>query len=292
VNARTDLLGLFPGLPAETYHRSPGVSNSMLSALKRSPMHCWALHLNPDRPEREETASMFTGTLAHCSVLEADAMAARYVVVPDDAPRRPTAAQWKAKSPSIESKAAMAWWSHFNEHTTGRLIVTAEQYDTTRRQLAAVLAVPELANALASGMAEASLFWVDERTGLQCRCRPDWIHRLPDGRVIVVDLKTTADADPQAFGKSVWNYGYHRQAAYYTAGLQACGIEVAAFIFAAVTSAYPFIAVPYLLDDEATRRGADEVRDLLDLYQQCSATNTWPAYGSGVQVLSLPAWAK
>lgn len=292
MNARSELIGLMPGLPAADYFAAPGISNSMLNDLKRSPFHFWSMHRNPRRPQRKETASMFSGSLAHCSILEQDAMAARYIVVPEDAPRRPTAAQWNAKKPSADSVAAMAWWTDFNAKAAGRLIVTDEQYETTQRQIDAVLAVPELAHALASGQPETSVFWIDERTGLPCRCRPDWLHTLPDGRVIVLDLKTTADADPQAFGRSVWNYGYHRQAAHYTAGLQACGVPVAAFLFAVVTSTYPFIAVPYVLDDEATRRGAEEVLDLLDLYRQCARTDTWPAYGAGVQVLSLPAWAK
>lgn len=275
MNAALDLPpGLVHGMPAEKYHAMPGVSNSMLSALARSPAHCWALHLDPERPApAAPTAAMQFGTLAHSFVLEPDTTH-RYAMKPPGHDGR--------------TKEGKAWLA---EHA-GSIVVSADDWQDATALRAAVLAVPELQHALSRGAPEVSVFWIDERTSLACRARIDWLHTLPDGRVIVLDLKTCPDAGPTEFGRSVWNFGYHRQAAHYTAGLQACGIEVAAFLFAAVTNAYPFIAVPYLLDDEATRRGADEVRDLLDLYAQCQRTNDWPAYGSGVQVLSLPPWAK
>lgn len=293
MNARTELLGVIPGLSNEDYHAGPGVSSSMLSSMAKTPAHCWALHHAPDRPVREQTKPMLTGTLAHCAVLEADAMAARYIVTPEDAPRRPTAAQWKAKKPSSDSQAAMAWWTVFNENAAGRQVITADQYETTQRQLAAVLAIPELAALLSSGQAEQSAYWIDIGTGLLCRCRPDWVHLLPDGRVILLDLKTTSDASPEQFARSVWNFGYYRQAAWYSQGYTvASGREVAGFVFGAVTSDYPYLAVAYMVDDDAMARGAADCRRLLDSYAECQRTGHWPAYGSGVQLLSLPAWAK
>jgi hypothetical protein len=293
MNASDVQLGVVYGMPAEQYHAIQALSNSALSALKRSPRHYWASYINPERPERVETPRMFTGTLAHCAALEPDAMAARYIVVPEDAPRRPTAAQWSAKKPSADSQAAMAWWSDFNARASGRLIVTAEQYSATQQQLAAVLAVPELAAVLASGASEVSFFWIDPETGAYCKARADHVHKLADGRVILLDLKTTSDVSPEQFGRSVWNFGYHRQDAWYSRGYEmASGTAVAAFVFGAVTSDYPHIAVPYMLDDAAKALGAEQCRDLLATYMQCKGVDYWPAYGSGVQLLSLPAWAK
>lgn len=271
---RLPLCGIVEGLPAALYHAQEGVSNSMLSAMRRSPAHCYALHLAPDRPPQQPpTAAQSAGTLAHCAILEGDALAERFIA-------RPAGMDFRTKD-------GKAW-----RDAQTLEIIDADMLATATSQRAAVLAVPELANALASGRAETSVFWTDERTGLRCRCRPDWLHTLPDGRVIVLDLKTAGDVSPAEFARSVWTWGYHRQAAHYSAGLAAVGIEVAAFLFAAVTSAYPFIAVPYLLDDDACMRGAAEVRDLLDLYATCRASGEWPAYGAGVQVLTLPAWAK
>lgn len=293
MNAADMPMGVVYDMPADQYHAIPAVSNSALSAMNRSPRHYWASYLAPERPARTETKPMFTGTLAHCAMLEADAMAARYIVTPEDAPRRPTAAQWGAKKPSADSQAAMAWWSDFNAQARGRQIITAEQYDTTRRQIEAAQAVPELAALLQSGTSEVSFFWIDPETGAHCKARADHVHRLADGRVILLDLKTTSDASPAQFSRRVWNFGYHRQDAWYSRGFElARGGAVAAFVFGAVTDAYPHIAVPYMLDDAAKAIGAEQCRDLLASYAQCNAADAWPAYGSGVQLLSLPAWAK
>lgn len=293
MNAADIQLGVVYDMPAEQYHAIPAMSNSALSAMSRSPRHYWSAYINPERPPRVETKPMFTGTLAHCAMLEADAMAARYIVTPEDAPRRPTAAQWGAKKPSADSQAAMAWWSEFNARAAGRLIVTAEQYETTRQQIAAVQAVPELAALLQTGQSEVSFFWIDPDTGVHCKARADHVHRVADGRAILLDLKTTSDVSPEQFSRSVWNFGYHRQDAWYSRGFElASGTAVAAFVFGAVASDYPHIAVPYILDDAAKAIGAEQCRDLLASYAQCKAADYWPAYGSGVQLLSLPAWAK
>lgn len=266
--------GIVRDLPAEAYHCGPEVSASALASLAKSPAHCWALHMDPARPPRQETLAMRAGTMLHAFVLEPKTFWSRYV-------QRPAGLDGRTK----EGKAWLA------ENAT-RTAITVEERDTLMRQEAAIGSVPELQHALSAGQAETSIFWNDSRTGLPCRARPDWLHMLPDGRAIVLDLKTTADASPQGFARSVWHFGYHRAQAHYTAGMEACGIEVAAFLFAVVTSSYPFIAVPYLLDDDSLRRGAEERLALMDRFALCKRENHWPAYGSGVKVLSLPSWAR
>mgnify|MGYP000644432546 CR=1 FL=1 len=263
-------------MPADDYHAVDALSNSALSKLSTSPFHYWSEYLAPNRPKREPTPSMLAGTLAHCAVLEPGQLFNRYAVKPEGLDTR--------------TKEGKAWAATVPGDCT---VISAEQKATSDAQRAAVIAVPELASVLATGHAETSVFWTDSVEGLHCKCRPDWVHMLADGRAVLFDLKTTQDPSPREFAKSVWSYGYHRQAAHYTAGFEAAtGIEVAAFLFGAVSSAYPFIAVPYLLDDDAMQRGREEVRRLLRLYAACCETDTWPAYGEGVQVLSLPAWAK
>ena len=64
------------------------------------------------------------------------------------------------------------------------------------------------------------------------------------------------------------------------------------FVFAVVSTAYPFLATAYVLDDETEAQGHDEVAELLELYEQCQRTNYWPGFGPGYQVVSLPKWAR
>lgn len=285
--------GVFPGIDIDAYHSGPGVSNTILSAMAECPRYCYAMHIDPQRPPRQPREWMLTGPLAHCAVLEPNAMESRYVVAPDDAPRRPTKAQLNAKKPSPDSVMAMDWWERFNAAAEGREIVSAEQYRATQRQLAAVLAVPELVALLSAGEAEQSAYWTDKTTGLLCRCRPDWVHPDDDNSVTLLDLKTAADVSPDGFAKSLARMGYHRQAAFYSNGYaKASGKQVNNFIFGAVSKDYPFIAQAYILSHEDMQQGAEEVAELLSLYKHCRESNSWPAYGDGYVQVTMPAWAR
>ncbi len=139
-------------------------------------------------------------------------------------------------------------------------------------------------------MTEVSGVWIDKGTGLRCRARYDaWASGAP----ILVDVKTASDITPDGFARSVATYGYHRQQAHYSAGFRALtGQAPEMFLFAAVSSAAPFVAVPYLLDAEAVAQGEAEIRHLLELFARCKESNRWPGPGdSGIQTIGLPRWA-
>jgi len=267
--------GVIADMSNEDYHQSAGISHSMLSDLARSPAHFYALHMAPDRPTREPTTSMLAGTLAHCAILEPDALRDRYAVKPSDLDMRTTS-----------GKA----WASLN---AGRNIISEAQYDTAIEQREAVFAVAELSSILQFGRPELSAFWTDEDTGLPCRCRPDWTHDNGDGTVTLLDVKTTSDASPEEFSRAVAKYGYHRQAWHYSRGFErASGKRVSRFVFAVVTNAYPFIAAAYVLDEETEAQACEEVTELLALYASCKKSGVWPAFGQGCNVIGLPAWAR
>jgi len=288
MNARAETrpIGLVKGMSFEDYHAVEAFSATGMRLLARSPWHFKnRIPVVPTRP-------MLNGSLAHCAILEPDAMAQRYIVVPDDAPKRPTEAQWAAKKSNESSMAAKEWWTAFGEEAAGKVIVRAEDYAVTRAQLAAVAADPEIAGYLASGYSEASVFWIDEATGVYCKARPDWVHEIDERRVVLMDLKSTQDESPEGFGRTTARMGYHRQAAHYTAGFEkVTGLKVERFVFAAVSSALPVLAVPLLLPEDFAEQGRDEVRELLALYARCQKSGVWPSYGTGCLEMAIPAYA-
>jgi hypothetical protein len=267
-------LGLHFDIPADQYHADDSsVSNTMLSAMNKSPAHCYALHLAPDRPERVPTASMLAGTLAHTMILEPHAIGERYIAKPSGMDYR--------------TAAGKAW-----RDSQTALIVDAEALSAADQQRIAVMRVKALANLLGSGRAEASAFWVDEATRMRCRARPDFMHFHGPKRATVVDIKTISDLTPEAVQRAISTYGYHRQEAHYTNGLRACGIEVEEFVFGFVSNSYPYLAAAFVLDDETKGQGRQEVAELLDLYATCHWSGNWPAFGDGYQLTGLPTWAK
>ena len=92
-----------------------------------------------------------------------------------EAPRSPTEVQWNVKNLSEDSVRAMKWWREFNERNAAKQIITLQQYERAHRQAESIRRIPEIAEALGSGIAEVSAFWTDALTGEACRCRPDFV---------------------------------------------------------------------------------------------------------------------
>lgn len=274
-------VGIVPLLTNAAYHALEDVvSNSILNAMHSSPAHAFKLYREPGRPPREVTAAMLSGTRMHCAVLEPEQFEKRYLMRPPGMDFRTTAGRaWRDQNmrPGVE-------------------IVDLEDVQRALGQRDAILAVPELFDLLdprAGGWSEVSAFWRDERTGLRCRCRPDRVFPLDDGRVILLDAKQTGDVSEAQFMRTCWNMGYHRQAVWYIDGYQqASGREVAAFLFGAVTNKYPYLADTFELDERFLDRGRLECRILLDRYAECLARDSWPLSEPGVKLLPLPTWAR
>lgn len=273
------------GMSLEDYLAVDALGSGDLRLIARSPWHY------ANRIRTASTPAMLRGTLAHCAILEPGAMAARYAVVPEGAPNRPSRRQWDAKKPSPESRAAMDWWTNFNAEIDGREIVRLLDYELCHEQIEAVSRNSFLAGLLRSGRGEVSIFWRDEKTGIKCKARPDW---LPNNvAMIPLDLKTCVDESPSGFGRVAARLRYDLQDAHYTAGIEAVtGEKVAAFVFAAVTNKPPVLAVPYFLTDEIRAQGREERDELLALLAHCRREDHWPAYGDGPQLLDFPAYAK
>lgn len=281
------------GLGIDQYHSmTDWISKTGLDRIARSPAYYYATTLDPNRPPEKERSGQLEGNLAHCAILEPDEFNKRYAVLPADAPRRPTEAQWNAKKPSPESVTAMEWWSKWNSDIGDKIIITHQQYETAMRQREQVLLLPDVAEALASGWPEVSAFWADPETGVMCRCRPDWVHPVDDDAVILLDLKTYSDASPADFARQVARKRYHVQAAYYSDGYAAAsGKRVLAFIFVCVESEWPHAASATMLDELSTEQGRTEYREDLRVYAECLRTGRWPGYGAGIHTISLPNWA-
>lgn len=244
------------------YHADPAVSASHLHAAAASPYHYWKRFIDPQRQPVEPTAAMRLGSLVHCAVLEPDELRKRYGVC---GPRNTKAGK--------EQAAEMA--------ASGIEAVTEADMALAQAMCAAVREHPAAALLLASGKAEQSFWWDDITSGLRCKCRPDWY-----SGTTIVDLKTTTDASPAGFAKSVANFRYHVQANHYLAGTFA-----ERFIFIAVEKTYPYAVGVYELDADAMAHGAELRRQNMQTIADCWAINEWPGYSTGIESLSLPTWA-
>lgn len=243
---------------------------SGLDRIAKSPAH----YLHYCREESPDTPTLRFGRAFHCYVLEPVAFGERYAVAPDFGDGRTK----KAK----EAKAA------FLAENAGRELVPIDEFDAIRRMADSVMAHPTARNLVIGGQAEREIAWTDPRTGLKCGGRADF--HIPELR-IAVDLKTTDNADPAAFARSVATYRYHVQDAHYRAGFAAIGEPIEHFLFLAVEKTAPFAVSVCYVDQAALFRG-EEVRDRdMDRLRACIETGEWPAYGNDLIPIAMPAWA-
>jgi hypothetical protein len=274
MNACADLLlGVRRGLPFGDYLKVRALSNSGLKLLAKSPRH-YAASWDPERPDAEPSDALRRGSLLHTLALEPHTFAQRYRVKP--------------AGMNFATKDGKAW----RDATPKSVEVVSEaEHAAAVRQAANLRQLPEVAALLGAGESEVSFFWIDPRSGAYCKGRADWVFRAPGG-VVLLDLKTTEDATPDAFARSVVRYGYHRQAALYSEGWTlATGEPVLGFVFGAVESAWPHDAVPYMLDDEAMSKARAQIESLMDLHAECERADQWPGICHEITTLSLPAWA-
>jgi hypothetical protein len=258
------------GMPASEYHALDRISVHGLMLVDRSPAHFMASKITP----RAATPAQQLGTMAHLAVLE-PAEFTRLVVVAPECDRR--------------TNAGKAAWAEFQASLPAdALIATQEQYDAIRRMADAVRANPFAAALLSDGIAEASLLWTDEETGVACKARPDWIC---SGHAALVDIKTAADASPDAFAKAAGSWRYHVQDAWYTSAALACGFGQRTFVFVVVETEPPHAVALYTLDEQSQHAGHVRARRALERYAECRKTGHWPAYAEEIKSLTIPKWA-
>lgn len=275
--------GIFDSISNDDYHSGAGVSKSDLDNIHRSPAHYVAAKLEP----KQGTPAMVLGSAIHSAILEPDTFERCYAVAPD-VNRRTKAGQEEYAAFEMEAVRS------------GRTIITPEQKKTAMEIRDAVYQFRPTRKLLTQvhGVAEQSVYWQEEdllsaagvgvTDGTQyfSKCRPDY---LRDDN-LVVDVKSTLDARAEEFRNSVARYRYHVQQAYYSAGLEAVGRTVRAFVFLVVEKTPPYGIGLFTLNDEALKRGRTEYRADLERYINCKAADYWPGYTEEVQVLDLPKW--
>jgi hypothetical protein len=257
----------------------PGGSLSSTGARKLLAPSCPALFKWEREHPRPFTKALDTGSAAHDMLLGGGP---EIVVIPDEITAKN--GSWSTD----EAKAMVA-------DVRGRDAVPMKpaEYDEVKAIVAAVRAHP-IAGRLfepGAGVAEPSLFWTDEVTGVQRRARLDWLPHRTGRRTIIADLKTTRSAQRDKFAKSAQEYGYHQQAAYYLDAVNALDLaDDPVFVFVAIEKTPPYLVNVIQLDPTAMRIGAYLNRRALAIYAECTRTGHWPGYSNDVEQVSLPGW--
>lgn len=243
------------------YHRSPALSSSGARLILRSPAHYrWAM----DHPTT--TAAFNLGHATHSLVFGG----------------RPVT---MIEADGYTTKAAREERDH--ALTMGAIPLTRPEHAQVAAMTEAVLNHPLAAALLADGQPELSVFTTDPETGVELRTRPDWIGS------VIVDLKTTVNANPADFDRIAWTYHYEQQAAWYLDEVARAGIipDDDRLLFVNVEKSPPYLVSVTELDAEALRIGRTRNREAINTYARCLATDTWPGYPAVEHLVPLPIYA-
>lgn len=276
--------GVYDRMSDEQYH---GHRDSLSSsgARKLLPPSCPALFRHEQDHGRPPKRAFDLGHAAHQRVLGVGAQLEVVMKTAKDGTRSP-ATDYVTKSAQ----------EHRDEiRAAGAVPILAKELEVVDAMADAILQHP-LASVLfdpdRGGKPEQSLFWTDPEFDVMRRARLDWMPLpRPDGRLIVPDFKSTASAEPTAFTKSVFSYGYEVQAVFYTDGIRALGLaDDVVFLFVAQEKTPPYLVTVHELDERALAIGRVRVDRALAVYEECLLTGEWPGYSSDVELVTPPLW--
>lgn len=271
----TELHGCYE-MSNEDYHSGPGISKSHLDKVADCPLNYWNHYLNPEREPAPQSAALVFGSAFHTATLEPDLFASEYLIMPEFNLRSPT------------GRAARDEW--LENEAKGRTVLTVDQRDLALK-MASVVHKHPVASQLLRGKKEQSFYAKDPETGLLVKCRTD---NFDEHRGLVADLKSTDDASPDSFAKSIANFRYHVQQAWYEDVFSALyGDAPDYFVFVAVDKTPPHPIGVYYIDPEDVSLGRQLARRDLRTILQCRQTGVWPDYTpTQVQQIGLPGWAR
>lgn len=260
--------GIYSNLSNKDYHKSKGISKSGLSELARSPFH----YLEAKTQQVKQTPAMLRGSALHCAVLEPHLFDDLFVV---------------SEKFDRRSKAGKLAAAEFEKNAVGKDIIDIEMYEEVWTMRDNIFNHKKASQYLTGGIAEQSIFWRDNTTNVLCKCRPDYRKNN-----VLIDIKTTVDASPDSFSRSIHNFKYYLQAAFYCEGAsKALEIKCDKFVFICVENKPPYAVAIYVIHQNAIEKGRYEFHSLLDLYRECVNNDTWPGYSENIELIDMPGWA-
>ena len=264
-------------IPHDEYHADPCPAPSLSSSvakvlLRQSPAHAAMMHPKLNSNYVNPESSRFDlGTIAHALLLEDDS--SRLVTIEAD--------DWRTKAAKEARDAARA---------EGKIPILVKQ---AGQLLKMVGAARDFLRASEVGdfkfKPEQTLAWQDN--GIWCRARPDW---LSDGHDLILDYKTTDDANPDAFIRQIARMGYDTQAAFYIRGLQSSVVSnkpAPLFAFLAQEIEPPYACSLVALSNAYLEIANAKVARAIKTWGYCLKTGDWHAYTNRILYADPPAWA-
>ena len=257
----------------------PSLSASIAHMLaRRSPAHAYAAHPRLGGVGTAGTLDTWKGSLLHNLVLEGgDRVHPIELDVLDKNGNMTTAAA------KLERDAAIA---------SGRIPCPRPKLDEAEEVAAHMRdRIRECGFELADFAIEQTLIWQDEQGGWR-RARPDAL-LVADTGVVMLDLKTTTDASPDAAAGSMTEYGYDVSHAHYTSGAATLWPEHAGritLVYLFAEKDPPHVMTPAIPDGAMAELGERRYTRAVNRWRECLASGVWSGYSRTAVPLTPRGW--
>ncbi len=269
-------IGVYKDLSNEDYHADKNsISRSSLRDFHRSPYYYWAMHLNPNRPSREQTDAMIFGQAFHTFILEYPKFLNSYAVEPEKVflkdVGREKYDEYKAKCEELEN--------------LNRIIISPNDFTTLQEMSNSLARDPRVIELMNGGEIEKSFFWEDKHSGLILKARPDILQEN-----IIIDLKTIADASAHSFQRAMFDGWYHVQGAMIRDAIRTLeNRDISNVINICIEKKYPYCVGIYIIDEAALDYGEELYKNILLDMKSCIINSKFSDYE--IQTIGLPKWA-
>lgn len=253
----------------QEYRAFPALNYSSAKHLLRSQKHYLAEKNKKFEPSRE----MVIGTIVHSEILEGKA--GDYVLKPADM--------------SFVTKEGKAW----RDAHKGREILTQEEHESVKRTVAAVRGNKD-AMYLLDRCPNREVGIVTEYRGVKIKARLDAYGEDESGNPLILDFKTTSDANPETWGRKASSLCYFAQMALYKVAL-AMELKLESppsFLWLVAETNEAADVVIYQPPAEAIAIGEKQLDIIIERYLDLEITGCAKGYPSGIIELEIPAWEK
>jgi exodeoxyribonuclease VIII len=251
-----------PEITDDEYNAIPALRATELKVFARSAAHFKAYQLK----KREETESLRMGKLIHLRCLQPDVYKKHMVISP------------KFDRRTKDGKMAAA---EFEAKLTPETIIVTEDEDKKLRDIrASFWEYLKHKRDIWDSITHVERAGVATVRGVPCKIKPD-MFRFDESLLLqqMWDLKSTQDASESAFIRSIYNFGYHLQAAFYAVvAEEITGFAFDKFTFLAIETEAPYAIREFELSETAMHHAKSVVYQKLEYFACCQAMDLWEAY--------------
>ena len=175
-------------------------------------------------PPKKMTSSMEWGSLVDCMWTTPELFAQEYVVLPENAPQRPTEAMLNAKKPSESSLERQRWWEEFDRSVNGRTVITHDMWQDAKAAVK-MLDDHDVAYGIMTDSEPQVALLGDNplMAGSKAKCLMDMLPQDGPWAFAVCDLKTTNSLSEYSMRETMWEYDYVMKIGFYCLLAEAAG---------------------------------------------------------------------